>query len=58
MTATATGRPGDDEQAQRTLETAEAELTAYRDDERIVGVLGKDRYLEGAARRERGSTPS
>lgn len=28
-------------------ETAEAELAAYRDEERIVGLLGSDMFFEG-----------
>lgn len=33
------------------LEAAEAELVAFRDDERIVGALGQDRFVEGLRRR-------
>jgi len=39
--------------AERALAEAEAELAAYRDDERIVGVLGRDGFLEGLQARAR-----
>ena len=35
------------EDAASALEVAERDLTAFRDDERIVGVLGQDGYVEG-----------
>jgi site-specific DNA recombinase len=33
------------------LQQAEAELAAYRDDERIAGVLGADRFVDGLTKR-------
>lgn len=37
--------------AQTALESAEAELASYRDDERISDALGTDRYVEGLRKR-------
>lgn len=50
-TISATQR-GDDLTAARVdAAAAEAELTAYRDDERIAGALGRDRYVDGLEKR-------
>jgi DNA invertase Pin-like site-specific DNA recombinase len=41
------------EEAVRALEAAEADLVTFRDNERIIGALGPDRYVEGLEVRAR-----
>ena len=41
------------EQAQRTLEQAEADLAVFRDDAAIIGVLGRDGFVAGLEKRAR-----
>ena len=45
--AEALGAGLDTAELERELRDAEAELVAFRDDERIVGALGPDRFVEG-----------
>ena len=45
--ATAEQRDLDVDRCERDLAEADAQLAAYRDDERILGVLGTERYVEG-----------
>jgi site-specific DNA recombinase len=49
--AEATGASGGVEERQAAVVQAEAELAAFRDDERIVGALGADRYVQGLRKR-------
>jgi DNA invertase Pin-like site-specific DNA recombinase len=49
--AEATGATAGLTEAQDAIDEAEAGLDAYRDDERILGVLGADRFVEGLRKR-------
>lgn len=51
VTATASETSSRVDAARAAVQQAEAELAAYRDDERIAGVLGADRFVEGLTKR-------
>jgi multidrug efflux pump subunit AcrA (membrane-fusion protein) len=51
VTATASEASSRVDAARAAVQQAEAELAAYRDDQRIAGVLGADRFVDGLTKR-------